>query len=93
MSEQPYNTNELLIRLDERTSSIKKELESMRESIAELKRQVKEEKMDERTNLKNYITKDEFAPIQKSVYAVASFIIMTVIGTIISLVVQKGPPL
>lgn len=87
---QPVNkTNELLIRLDERIQAIQRDVNELHEEINDLKRQIKADKAEDKINLKNYVTKDEFIPIQRSIYAVASLIIMTVIGTLVSLVVHK----
>lgn len=91
MPEDKASTTELLIRLDERTSTIKSEIESLKDQIADLRRQFKEEKAEEREALKNYVTKDEFMPIQRGFYAMAGLIITTVIGTVLSIVLQKGP--
>lgn len=86
----PRNTNELLIRLDERIGSMQRELTNVNEEIAEIRRQISNDKNDDRVNLKNYVTKEEFSPIQKTLYAIASLIIMTVVGTLLSLVIHKS---
>lgn len=87
-----HQTNELLIRLDERAASIQKEIKAINDDINELKLQMKADRLEIRETLKNYVTKDEFSPIQRAIYAVASLIIMTVLGTLLSLVVTKGGP-
>lgn len=86
----PRNTNELLIRLDERIGSMQRELTNVNEEIAEIRRQISNDKNDDRVNLKNYVTKEEFSPIQKTLYAIASLIIMTVVGTLLNLVILKS---
>lgn len=80
------STSELLIRLDERTASIKKEIEKLSSEIEQIREEIKSNKESDR---KNYVTKEEFAPLQKGFYAVATLIIMTVIGTLVSIVVHK----
>lgn len=82
-------TTELLIRLDERMSSLQKEIKSLHEEIDDLKKDLKSIKNDNIIALKSYVTKEEFSPIQKSLYGVASLIIMTVVGTLLSLVISK----
>lgn len=81
---------ELLIRLDERIVAIQKELVNINGEISELHRQISSDKVDERNTLKAYVTKEEFSPIQKTLYTIATLIIMTVVGTLLSLVINKG---
>lgn len=90
MAEEKVNIQELLIRLDERTSSIKKELAEVKVEIEKLKDDMKEGSEKTRDTLsKNYVTKEEFSPIQRAIYGIATLIITTVIGTLLSLVVHK----
>ena len=77
-------TQELLIRLDERTRTIKSDFELFRAEIAELRGSIKEES-------DKYVTKEQFAPIQRAVYTVITFICMSIVGAVVSLVIQKVP--
>lgn len=72
--------NELLYRLDERTADLRREILDLKNEIYELKKFIATE----------FTTKSEFRPIQKAIYTVATLIITTVVGTLISLVVHKG---
>ena len=86
------NFEELIYRLDERTQAIQKDIMELRSEIIDIKHQIKDNSSDNRTTLKNYVTKEQFAPIQRAIYAAASLIVMTVLGTLLSLVVHKGAP-
>lgn len=83
------NIQELLIRLDERSASIKKEIADIQSDVEKLKDQIREQNEEDRKNLKNYVTKEEFAPIQRSIYGIATLIVTTVVGTLLSIVVHK----
>jgi hypothetical protein len=83
------NIQELLIRLDERSASITKEISDLKSDLEKLKDQIKEDNEEARKNLKNYVTKEEFAPIQRSIYGIATLIVTTVVGTLLSLIVHK----
>lgn len=80
---------DLLIRLDERTRSIAKEIEQLQSEIEKIKQLIKENRSLEQAELKLFVTKEEFQPLQRTLYAIAFSIIMTVIGTLVSLVVHK----
>lgn len=80
---------ELLIRLDERTASMNKEIADIKADMDKFKEQIRKDTDEERKNLKGYVTKEEFAPIQRSIYGIATLIITTVVGTLLSLVVHK----
>ena len=80
---------DLLIRLDERTRSIAKEIEQLQSEIEKIKQLIKENRSLEQAELKLFVTKEEFQPLQRTLYAIAFSIIMTVIGTLVSLAVHK----
>ena len=84
-----YSVRETLARLDERTRSIKNDIQFLKEEITSIKRSVKEETNDINESLAKYVTKEEFSPIQRAIYTVASLIVMSVIGTLISLVLKR----
>ena len=84
---EPQNTNELLIRLDERAVSIQREIKQLNDDISEIKNNIKENRAE---YIKQFVTKEEFAPVQRSIYGIVSLILVTVIGTVLSLVIHKG---
>lgn len=88
MSEEYNNKSiqELLIRLDERTAAIKRELTDLKIEVEKIKEHIKD---DNDSNRKSFVTKEEFAPIQRSIYGIATLIITTVVGTLVSMVVHK----
>lgn len=73
-------TQELLIRLDERSRGIKADIEELKSDIANMQTSQKRE-------LEKYVTREQFAPIQKSVYTILTSIVLSVIGGIMSLVI------
>jgi len=80
---------DLLVRLDERTDSIKKDLTNIRSDIVDLKNETKQRLDKQDDKFKSYITREEFAPIQRALYAIASLIIMSVVGTLLSFVLKR----
>lgn len=86
---EEYNNKsiqELLIRLDERTAAIKRELSDLKIEVEKIKEHIQN---DNESNRKSFVTKEEFAPIQRSIYGIATLIITTVVGTLVSIVVHK----
>lgn len=67
----PEYDHELLIRLDERTSQIQKQLDAL----------IKSTDID-------FVTKTEFQPIQRAVYAAIGFILTGVIGGLLTLLLK-----
>lgn len=55
------------------------ELKELKESIKELKTQIKTE----------YVTKEQYAPIQRIVYAVAGFLLTGVVGALLNVILIK----
>lgn len=47
--------------------------------------------LDEKVSL-HYITKEEFNPVKNIVYGVVFLILVAVVGALIALIVQPGPP-
>jgi transcription termination factor NusB len=70
-------TQELLIRLDERSRAMKQDVAEMKDNISDIQNSFKKD-------LEKFVTKEQFAPIQRAIYSVATFIVVTVIGTILS---------
>lgn len=69
---------ELLFRLDERSKNIKSDIESLKEDVSDVRNAMKRD-------LEKYVTKEQFAPMQRAIYSVATFIIISVLGILISL--------
>lgn len=67
----PEKDHELLIRLDERTAQIQRQLDAL----------IKSTDID-------FVTKAEFQPIQRAVYAAIGFILTGVIGGLITLLLK-----
>lgn len=69
-------TQELLIRLDERSKAIKNDVVELKDSIAMFKISVHRE-------MENFVTKDQFLPISRGVYTVVTSIIVGIIGSLL----------
>ena len=68
---------ELLFRLDERSKNIKSDIEDLKNGLEDMKEATKRD-------LEKYVTKEQFAPMQRAIYSVATFIVVSVLGLLIS---------
>lgn len=76
-----YTTREMLVRLEERIVAIQHEIRQIHKKIDENQDELKEE----------YVTKAEFAPVKKAVYAAIGFILTGFIGSLLALVFKVLP--
>lgn len=74
-------TQELLIRLDERSRAIKNDIEELKTDISDMKSSQKRE-------LEKFVTKEQFAPFARGVYTIVTSIVLSVVGGILSLLLS-----
>lgn len=73
--------HELLIRLDARLENIEKTVVENHVAMAEHISDAKD----------TFVTKSEFSPVQKAVYAAIGFILTGFLGAVLSLVLKSAP--
>lgn len=82
---------DLLIRLDTRLQSIEKTVADNRVALTE---HINDIKRDVASNVKEagekFVTKIEFTPVQKAVYAAIGFILTGFLGAVLSLVLKTA---
>lgn len=84
--------HELLIKLDARLENIEKTVVENRVAMAEHISDLKKEIANTTSDAKDtFVTKSEFSPVQKAVYAAIGFILTGFLGAVLSLVLKSAP--
>lgn len=91
MPPQDDNRNELLIRLDERLKSIQSQFDSFALKILADIQSLKSDNKSDKENIDNkFVTKEEFLPVQKAVFAAVGLILSGIAAAIGSILIHGG---
>lgn len=88
---QDDNSKELLIRLDERLKSIQSQFDSFALKILADIQSLKSDNKSDKDNIDNkFVTKEEFLPVQKAVFAAVGLILSGIAAAIGSILIHGG---